>query len=242
MAEVQPLRWGMALAMLASRTVFFVIAQVLIAVVLSASGIANAWRESAYWWPISATLGSGASLIILHTLLRREGLTLWDLYKPDRKHVVQDILVTLGMTAIGALLVSMPRIWSGLLLFGDSAVPNEMMFRPLPLAVAVACIVLFPLSVGLSELPTYFGFLMPRLKALSGRWWIALLLAGFWLAAQHMALPVIFDWHFLLWRLVMFLPFALYTGAFLAWRPRLLPYFIFVHILLDLTTAVFLLP
>jgi hypothetical protein len=83
---------------------------------------------------------------------------------------------------------------------------------------------------------------MPRLSALSGRRWLSWLLASFFLAAQHIAVPLLFDGRFILWRLLMFLPFALLVGLILAWRPRLLPYMIVIHALMDISVVVFLLP
>jgi hypothetical protein len=47
---------------------------------------------------------------------------------------------------------------------------------------------------------------------------------------------LIFDWGFMLWRFGMFLPFALFTGLVLKFRPALLPYFVIVHALMDVTT------
>jgi hypothetical protein len=38
--------------------------------------------------------------------------------------------------------------------------------------------------------------------------------------------------------LLMFIPFALLTAALLYWRPRLLPYMLFIHFLMDLQLAI----
>lgn len=64
-----------------------------------------------------------------------------------------------------------------------------------------------------------------------------LLSAGF-LELQHVSLPLIFDWRFIVWRGLMFLPFALLLGWALHRRPGLLPYLVVVHILFDLLVAV----
>jgi len=82
-------------------------------------------------------------------------------------------------------------------------------------------------------LPTYFAYCLPRLEAQTGRW-SAVLLASFFLAAQHCTLPLIWDGRFLTWRLLMFIPFALFVGLLLRWRPQLLPYMVVVHGLMDL--------
>ena len=110
-----------------------------------------------------------------------------------------------------------------------------MMFRPLP-DWALAVGILFPLTIAFSELPTYFGYAMPRLAGQLKSGWAAWLIASFFLAAQHCFLPFILDGGFLLWRLGMFLPFALFTGLALKLRPGLLPYFVIVHALMDFST------
>ena len=54
-------------------------------------------------------------------------------------------------------------------------------------------------------------------------------------------MPLLLDLRFMSWRLLMFLPFAFMVGILLHWRPRLLPYMVIVHILIDAATAASLL-
>ena len=96
---------------------------------------------------------------------------------------------------------------------------------------------LFPLTIWFAELPTYFGYCMPRLEAQLKNGWLAWIIASFFLAAQHVFLPLILNGAYLLWRFGMFLPFALITGLALKLRPGLLPYFVVVHALIDITTV-----
>jgi hypothetical protein len=88
--------------------------------------------------------------------------------------------------------------------------------------VAWVATLLFPATIALAELPTYFAYDMPRLEVIIGRW-SEVVLAGLALAAQHMTLPLIFDGRFLVWRLGMFLPFALLVAIVLRWPPRSCP-------------------
>ena len=78
---------------------------------------------------------------------------------------------------------------------------------------------------------------MPRLEAQLKNGWAAWLIASFFLAAQHMFLPLILNGGYLLWRFGMFLPFALFIGLMVKLRPSLLPYAVIVHALLDVTTV-----
>jgi hypothetical protein len=78
---------------------------------------------------------------------------------------------------------------------------------------------------------------MPRIEAQLKNSWIAWIIASLFLAAQHMFLPFILNGGFLLWRFAMFLPFALVTGLALKFRPRLMPYLVIGHVLMDITTV-----
>jgi hypothetical protein len=44
------------------------------------------------------------------------------------------------------------------------------------------------------------------------------------------------------WRFLIFLPFALWVGLIVRWRPRLLPYMMVIHALMDVSLFMFLLP
>jgi hypothetical protein len=81
---------------------------------------------------------------------------------------------------------------------------------------------------------------MPRLQAATGKTWLITVVCAVALAAQHVTLPFIPDGRFLLWRLLMYLPFALFVGVVMQWKPRLLRYFMVFHALMDLSAlAVF---
>jgi membrane protease YdiL (CAAX protease family) len=110
-----------------------------------------------------------------------------------------------------------------------------MMFRSLP-TWALVLGFLFPLTIPFAELPTYFGYVMPRLATQMKNGWTAWLVSAFALALQHSFLPFIPDGRFFLWRLGMFIPFALFIGLVLKLRPSLLPYAAIIHGLLDIST------
>lgn len=124
-------------------------------------------------------------------------------------------------------------------LFGGAEAVSDLWIWPLPAWVALTIALLFPLTNALSELSTYFGYALPRLQVLWHRRWLPVLLTAFMLSAQHIALPLVFDERFLFWRLTSFLPFALFLGLLIDWRPRLLPYLVIVHGLMDISVVAF---
>ena len=79
---------------------------------------------------------------------------------------------------------------------------------------------------------------MPRFEAQGMNKWLAISLPALMLGFQHIAMPFLLDGRFIIWRGLMFLPFAFLVGFTFHWRPRLLPYFVVVHILLNMATVV----
>jgi hypothetical protein len=74
---------------------------------------------------------------------------------------------------------------------------------------------------------------MPRLASANG-WRIrAVVVCAAVLSVQHVFLPLLFDWRYLVWRALMFLPFALWLGYVIYRRPTTLPYLVVAHALLD---------
>jgi len=222
--------------MLISRSVLFIIFQALIALTLAASGTASVWDESARWWAYMAIFANIVSVFLLVRLFKSEGKRYLDVIKFSRATLKTDLLWVFGLSIIGLPIAAAPMNTLGAAIFGDRMIPIYMFFRPLP-AWALVLSLLFPLTIGFAELPTYFAYVMPRLEAQLKNGWVAWLIASFFLGAQHMFLPLILDGRFMLWRLGMYLPFALFAGLLLKLRPTLLPYFMIVHALVDLSAV-----
>jgi hypothetical protein len=222
-------------AMLLSRTVLFALFQAAIAGVYGMQGAPAPWSASVAWWPVTATLTNLVCIQAMRQLARAEGLRYRDLLGFDRRSMGRDALVAATLFVASAPIAYLPNVLLATWLFGDAAQPLGVFVQPLPLWVTVPCLVLFPVTIALSELPTFYGYVMPRLARLTGKAWVAVVLAGFWHAAQHATLPLVPDARFILWRLGMFLLFALYVAVVVRWRPRLMPYLMVGHGLLDAT-------
>ena len=102
-------------------------------------------------------------------------------------------------------------------------------------------VVAFPIVHALAELPTYFGYVMPRLAVLVGSRWQALLATALVLSLQHVALPLLFDWRYAVWRALMFLPFALLIGFVVMRRRTSMPYLVAAHALIDASLPILVL-
>jgi hypothetical protein len=224
--------------MLFSRSVLFIIAQALIALFLALVGTNSPWKEAARWWIFLPIFANLASIALLTLAFRAEGKRYLDILRFSRETVKTDLFWFFGSQLIGIPIAAAPMSILGSAIFGDPMIPVNMMFRPVPIWALVVGL-LFPLTIGLAELPTYFGYVMPRLfgdqKSQPALGWIAWLIAALFLGIQHSFLPFIADWGFILWRALMYMPFALFAGLMIKLRPSLLPYFAIGHILIDIS-------
>jgi hypothetical protein len=222
--------------MLVSRSALFLLFQLLIALVFILAGRPSAWQESTRWWTLIVSFANFGSMFLLVRVFNAEGKHYFDMFHIPRQTWKRDLLWFLGFSILGLPIAAAVREPLAVAIFGDAMIPTNMLFRPLPTWGFVLSF-LFPLTIAFAELPTYFGYAMPRIEAQLKNGWVAWFIASFFLAAQHMFLPLILDGGYLLWRLGMFLPFALFTGLVLKLRTTLLPYFVIVHALMDVTTV-----
>jgi hypothetical protein len=224
--------------LLFSRIALFALVQALFALYFLLVGKTPAWENGANWWPLTVALADLACLFLLIKAFQAEGGNYWKLYRFERRHVWGDVLALLVLTVICAPLTYLPNLALAKALFGDSAAVGDLFYRPLPIGVVYIAIIAFPIAQGLTETPTYFGFVMPRLEQQGVNKWLAISLPALMLGFQHIAMPLLFDARFIIWRGLMFIPFAFLIAFTFHWRPRLLPYFVIIHVLLNLSTII----
>jgi hypothetical protein len=224
--------------MLIIRSLLFLVFQALIALVFFILGSPDVWNDSAAWWMISVALTDLVCLAMLVQLYQKEGDRFWNVFQIDRIFLKKDILFMLGFLVILGPVGFLPNILSAKWLFGDIQVALDMLVRPLPTWAVVFGLIFFPLLQGIVEIPTYTLYSMPRLEKQGVRPWLAVSLTSFSLSAQHIFVPFLPDMRFIIYRLVMFLPFAILIALVMRWRPRLMPYMAVVHFLMDISIAV----
>jgi len=85
-----------------------------------------------------------------------------------------------------------------------------------------------------TEEMTYQAYALPRLQALTGRSWAGILIVSFWWALQHSFIPLILNWHYVIWRFFAFLP-GVMAMTVIYHRTRRLAPLIFAHYLMDIS-------
>ncbi|MBN2777546.1 MAG: hypothetical protein JXR36_07880 [Bacteroidales bacterium] len=218
-------------AVLPSRMVIFLAFQAIIALIF------QSWEDSQTYWLLSATLTNTVSIILLVVLFRAEGKCFFSIFNFKKHTFKKDLAIFSALLLVAIPLVMLPNlILPGL--FGKSAnFATEILFKPLNNILLWVLLFLFPISIGLAELSTYFMYVMPKLKSRIKSKTLAILLPVIFLSIQHCTLPLVFDLSFIALRALVFLPFAAFVGISTHKRPSLFPFFVVLHVLLDMGTV-----
>ena len=223
---------------LGGRTLLFITFQAFIALLYLVYGTRQAWLAGSAWWTLSVTLANVVCLFFLVRLFRGDNRKYRDIFRLDRQSLKQDLLVFAGSLLLIIPISMIPNLLLANLLFGNIQIPMGMFLLPLPnWAIYSVALVLFPVTQGVVEIAFYFLYCMPKLEEKTNNAILAYCSCSLVLGFQHIMIPFLPDWRFILWRALMFLPFSFFVGALLKWRPRMLPYLALLHLLMDFSAA-----
>jgi hypothetical protein len=179
---------GLLTVALTMRLVLFAVFQAVVAVVLFIAGVPEPWSASAAWWPLTATATSAVTFAFLRWRARVEGFSLTAFYRPVRPGAAKDVLLALAVAFVGGGLAVAASILLAPVFFTDPTTASALLIQPLPTWAALLAVALFPVSVALTELPLYFGYVQPRLGARTGSATAAVLVPAVFLSpARHAA-------------------------------------------------------
>ncbi len=231
--------WTGPLLLVSARSLLLIASQALVALILFALHRSSPWREAGYWWTVYGTLVDIGCLIGLRHFTRREGIRLRDLLGPIRLRHGRDLFLGLAYFAIIFPFFIAGGWLAQHLLYGSSPQnPGAYVFQAhtMPLWATIYSLTLWWVIWSPTEEATYQAYALPRLRALTGRTWLAFLIVAFWWAAQHSALPFILDGRFLLFRFLGFLPGVL-VAMTVYWKTRRLAPLIVAHWPMDIAGA-----
>jgi membrane protease YdiL (CAAX protease family) len=234
-AALGQVTWAKALSVLCGRSVLAIAAQAVVAGIFVLKDISTPWHAAAPWWSVYATMIDLGCLVLIARFTRTEAIGLRDLIGKIRW--TRDPFL-----GIVWFLVVFPFFWaaapvSSWLVWGTTQpnlYPGLLTSRTLPLWAVVYSFSVWWMIWSATEEMTYQAYALPRLQALSGRAWVALVLVGFWWALQHCFIPLILDWHYVAWRFLAFLP-GVVVMTLIYQRTRRLPPLIFAHYLMDIS-------
>ena len=207
-----------------ARLVFAILAQALISGLYSVLGNPNPWQAAAPWWIVYGTLIDIGCFLLLARLAHREGIRLSDLISFQHQRLGRDLLLGVGFIVLYMFLAIGGGILFGMLVYGANPTPAVMV--PLPLWGTLYSLIVWPLIWAFAEEMTYQGYVLPRIEALSGRAWLAVIIVGFGWAVQHSALPLMADWRWAAYRFGSSLLIGIVLPIIYLRTRRLLPFIV----------------
>jgi hypothetical protein len=228
------------LMLVSARTVLWFTFQCLLALVFLALHRPSPFRTAGHWWMFYGNLSDVCCLLGMKYFTRREGIRLRDLIGPIRMRWGRDLWFGLGL-----LILSYPFFMAGgrlaawLVYRSVAKVPMDFILQrhSLPTWATVYTLCVWWIIQSATEEMTYNGYVLPRLQALTGHTWIAVSITGLWLAAQHFMIPFVPDWHYVVYRFVMFVP-AILLLLLIYLRIRRLTPMIIAHWPMDVLVAI----
>jgi hypothetical protein len=220
---------------LSSRLVLFLLVQTIIALIL------NSWIRSIRFWPLIATITNVLSIIILIVLLKKEEILFSSLFRFQKVNFRNDIIWFVILLALSVPLAIAPSLVLSNLLWGNTEYYHQVLFQPVNKILLYFLLIAYPVTTGLAELTTYFGYVMPRLKDQLKSPWIVVALPVIAFSVQHCTLPLVFEAKFIFFRGIMYLLFSLVFGYSIYKRPSLLPWLAILQVLIYILPIMMLL-
>ena len=170
------------LLLVAIRTALLIASQAFVALLLLAKHHADPWREAADWWTVYGTAADLGCIILLRYFTLREGIRFRDLIGAVHMRRAHDLWLGLGYY----LLVFPVFLASGWLarkcFFASASDLNRYLVHAhaAPLWAVLYGLFIWWILWSPTEETTYQAYCLPRLEALTGRTWVAMLIVGFW--------------------------------------------------------------
>jgi len=209
------------------RSVLFIIGGLLFAAISKKS-----LSESSSWWPVLCVFFNLITIFVLIFVCKFEGTDYKALiqFKRDQLSLKSILFITLLMLSVGV---------GGLYIFGLSIYGHipTILIQPIPIWIAVINTILLPVTIVFAELPLYFGYSYNRIKEQTGNKLLAMSYIIFFYALQHSFIPLLFEWKYILFRFLSFLPLLIVLGMLYNKKKALVPLMI-GHGFLDLATGI----
>jgi hypothetical protein len=212
--------------LLFSRLFFFFFFQAFIAIFLTS------WEGSVKYWVLSATLTNIVSIVLLIALFRQENLSYLSMFRFQKANLKVDLIWFIILLLISVPVAIIPSLALSTLLWGNTEYYHQVLFQPLKHQLVYFLLFAYPVTTGLAEIPTYFGYVIPRLKKHIKSQWLIIALPVLAFSIQHCTLPLVLETKFIFFRGFMYLLFALVYGIALYKRPSLLPWLVILQILI----------
>lgn len=152
------------------------------------------------WWSVVATIVNIITIIILVLVTKNNYKKLIN-YEKGRTKVKQVVVISLIVLLVGTIGMYL----AGFICYGKIPYSPPMMIRPIPVVLAILNFIVLPLTVSFAEDALYLGCGVNSFK----NKYFAILIPAFFYAIQHSFIPTLFDFKFIIYRFLSFLPLTI---------------------------------
>ena len=155
------------------------------------------------WWSIVASIVNIITIVILVLVVKKLNISYFKLinYEKGKTNIKQIII----MCIITLVFASTGMYLAGYICYGVIPYLAPMMASPIPLILAIINFMVLPLTVSFAEDGLYLGCGVNSFK----NKYAAILVPAFFYALQHSFIPLLFDFKFIIYRLLSFLPLTI---------------------------------
>lgn len=216
----------LAFTMPAVRSLLFIIAGLLLAFMTGQTLL-----EAAKWWTILCSICNIITIIILSLVLRFEGTSYRELinYQKGQTKFKKTLLIVILM-----LLVGVGGMYAfGFIIYGYMP---TLLIHPVPVWLSIINLFVFPVTIIFAEMPIYFAYSLNRIEKFTGSKIFAIGYCMFFYALQHSFIPLVFEWKYVIFKFLSFLPLMIVLSIMYNRNKNLTPLMI-GHGIMDLLTA-----
>lgn len=186
--------------------------------------------EISNWWSIAASIVNILMVLFLVFSTKKNGSSFGKLisYQKGITKVKEVILITILIIIVGMAGMYL----GGFVCYGVIPYSPPAMVAPVPAVLAIANLLILPVSTAFAEEGVYLGCGVYQIK----NKYVAIFVSAFFFALQHSFIPTLFDGKYILYRFLSFLPLTIILCWIFYKKRNPLPIMI-GHAILDVATT-----
>lgn len=191
-------------------------------------------KSVAFLWSIAATVVNFLTIIIILFSAKKIGISYFKLINYEKGkttffHLILMLVLIIFVGMAGMYL-------AGWMCYGIIPYSAPELIAPVPKVFAILNVILLPVSTALAEDGLYLGCGVNQIENKIA----AVLIPSFFYAVQHSFIPFLFDFKWILYRFLCFLPLTVFLSIYFYQKRNPVPVMI-GHAILDFATAVMIL-
>ncbi len=190
----------------------------------------NSLENITSWWSIVASIVNIVTIVLLVFIAKSQGKTFLGFinYEKGKTTVKQSVVISILIIFVGMAGMYL----AGFVCYGIIPYTAPMMIAPIPLWLAVINILVLPVTTAFAEEGLYLGCGVNSIK----NKYFAILVPAFFFALQHSFIPTLFDFTYIVYRFISFLPLTIILCWYYYEKRNPLP-IIIGHALIDVATV-----